>query len=359
MKKILLVRDYSGMMSQLALALRSSNFDVTLASMSDSFKGHYGCDVNLEEAILGNRLVDQYLNYIKLLLKNKDYDVVHLQTQFLGGAYSIVLIPIIALLRKKAKILTVSLAGDDYQYWKNGPHVMDYSPHKDAIVIDLQGKSPYYSSRISQFVCWYVEKIADQLIPACYDYASCHSNSKKVSEHVPFVWDVRHTPFIKFDNSLIKPIKIFHAISRKGFKGTAIILEALHQLKAEVNDAVEILTPEKIPYIEYKKCLADCDIFIDQCNSYSYGMAAVEALALGKIVLSGAEAAVLQYSGALDCPIINIKPDSEDILIKLRSLLSSPNRMELLSQQSRDFAMRFHSLENVIPKYEKIWFDRT
>lgn len=354
-KKILLVRDYSGMLSQIADSLRVNGDFVQHASISDAYKGNYGCDVDLELKITGNKLLDQYLNYLKLALDKKKYDVVHLQTQLLGGPYSALLLPIIKLLRSKGEVFTVSLAGDDYNYWERGPNLMKYGPFEDVVSIDLMGRRPYYASWHAKLVCGYVEKIADYLIPSCYDYAICHEDSHKLTTHVPFLWNITNTPERCIDLSSGKAIRIFHGIGRKGFKGSSKIMDALRRLEIEYKDSIKVAMPERVSYSEYKKYLEGCDIFVDQCNSYSYGMAAVEALALGKVVLSGAEPEALKYMKAQDCPVINILPDSTDIYNKLKCLLDEQCELVNISKQSREFAERFHSPKNVLPKLYDIW----
>lgn len=355
-KSVLLIRDYSGMMSQVSRGLRHAGIDVTHASIADSFKGNYGCDLNLERRVIGLKLVDQYLNYIRLIFKKKSYDVIHLQTQLLGGPYSLLLIPIIFLLRLKCKKMTLSLAGDDYKYWKYGKERLNYTPQDDAVNIDMKGGAPYYRRIDIRFVCWFVEQIVDSLIPACYDYAVCHKENSKLTIHVPFLWNVDETPLRLYNCDPELPIRIFHGISRKGFKGSAKIIKALELIKKQYGEKVAISIPERIPYSEYRRSLENCDIFIDQCNSYSYGMAAVEAMAYGKVVLSGAEDVALAYMGAADCPIINVRPEVSDICEKLQKLIDDPNNLCHIGTRSRQFAERFHSSKNIIPKLYKIWF---
>ena len=354
MKKILLVRDYSGMASNYAAGLRAAGHHVTLASIADSFKGNYGCDINLEAKILGNKLVDQYLNYLKLVIGGGQYDVIHLQTQLLAGPYSAVMIPVIAMLRAKAKLMSVSLAGDDYLYWKVGPTAMSYTPHQESQAIDTDGKAPYYLSSGSKLVCGIVERFADMLIPACYDYTVCHAPNPKLTRHVPFAFDVDNTPFVPLADKKGRKLQVFHAVSRKGFKGSRFVIEALRECERRFGDRLDVQIVERVPYAEYKRLLAQCDIFIDQCNSYSYGMAAVEALARGKIVLSGAEDAALAYIEARDCPVINIKPDPVQIGDTIIRILDEVD-LTAASHASRAFAERFHSYSSVIPVLESVW----
>lgn len=357
-RKILLIRDYSGMLNQMAVSLRADGFQIVHASISDAYKGNYGCDIDLESRITGINIVDQYINYIKLATTSHRYDVVHLQTPLLAGRYSVFLLPILKILRSKTDILSVSLAGDDYNYWLYGQKYLDYGPFDDARTLDLAGENPYYLSRSSKHVCSQVEKWADFLIPSCYEYAICHQESKKLTHHVPYVWDVQSTPELYHDPSLQRPIRILHGIGRMGFKGSDKIIEALRKLQIEFPNDIELILPAKTSYQQYRSYLEGCDVFVDQCNSYSYGMAAIEALALGKVVFSGAESDALRYMGINSCPVINIKPSTEDIYLKLKSLIKDRRNLREIGLNSRKFIRNFHSPSKVLPKIYDIWFNK-
>ena len=55
------------------------------------------------------------------------------------------------------------------------------------------------------------------------------------------------------------------------------------------SDKIDIRVVERAPLLEYLKIMQEANIIIDQCYSYGYGMNAIEALAMGKVVLSGNE----------------------------------------------------------------------
>jgi hypothetical protein len=79
-----------------------------------------------------------------------------------------------------------------------------------------------------------------------------------------------------------------------------------------------------MPYKEYLEVIEDVDIIVDQCNAYSYGMNAILGLSLGKVVLSGFEKECIEEFGYKDSfiPIINIKPDANQIFTAIDEVLS-------------------------------------
>lgn len=352
-KKILLLRDYSGMSSQLAKGLRGAGHDVTLASIADGFKGDYGADFALDKRILGVNSVDQYINYWRLAMRGDEYDIVHFQTPFLAGRFTAVVIPQIAMLLSRGRFFSMSLAGDDYFYWTRSRDRLAYSPHSESQQVDFRGHKPYYLSTASRLINEWLAKRAHALVPACYDYAVGYGEYAHLTAHIPFCFDVDGvTPAFPASTG---PVQILHSISRAGFKGSRHILEALDRLSKVCGSRVCISTFERLPYKDYKQALKNADIILDQCNSYSYGMNAVEGLALGKIVLSGAEPEALAYMKATDCPVVNIKPDAEQIFEALYNLVEQRNILPDIGRRSRKFAEEFHSYGAVIPKLLAEW----
>ncbi|KLJ00733.1 hypothetical protein WQ56_08020 [Luteimonas sp. FCS-9] len=97
------------------------------------------------------------------------------------------------------------------------------------------------------------------------------------------------------------------------------------------------------------------DIIVDQAYSYSYGMSAAYALAKGKIVLSGMESEARANGIYCDCPVINIRPNVQDIADKIASVIESRSKLGILSDASRDFAERFHDHKEVARQYAEIY----
>ncbi len=101
------------------------------------------------------------------------------------------------------------------------------------------------------------------------------------------------------------------------------------------------------------------DIVIDQANSYSMGMNGVYALARGKIVLSGAEPEAARFLGLTpdQIPVINIRPEAEQIHRCLVDLIASPERLLEIKKRSRDFLEQFHDADHIAQMYVNVYDD--
>jgi len=82
--------------------------------------------------------------------------------------------------------------------------------------------------------------------------------------------------------------------------------------------------------------MATCDIVIDQLSPYGvYGMAAVEAMGLGCVVLSSIEPKFFDQ-----CPIVSIS--SETLESRLAEVLESPQSWHTIGEQGRSYVARVH-----------------
>lgn len=107
-------------------------------------------------------------------------------------------------------------------------------------------------------------------------------------DHLLFYPDL-HYVFMPFDHYPFKMrgdenhiLRVCHAPSRRGAKGTRHVIEAVNELKEEIN--FEFVLIEGVPYQECIKIKKTCDIGIEQVGSYAgtgYGRNSLEFLAMG------------------------------------------------------------------------------
>jgi hypothetical protein len=83
------------------------------------------------------------------------------------------------------------------------------------------------------------------------------------------------------------PIRIAHAANHCGAKGTEFLVAAVERLRAEGTDA-DVTLIEKRPNQEALEQIAGADIYVDQLV-FAYALAALEGIALGKVVVSALE----------------------------------------------------------------------
>lgn len=142
-------------------------------------------------------------------------------------------------------------------------------------------------------------------------------------------------------------------------KGSDVLLEAAHRVvKARPQDAGFELV-ENVPFNEFKTLLSDSHIVLDQIYSYTPATTALMAMAMGHVVVSGAEPEYYDFIGAQDNrPIINAPLDVDDLTETLMKLVDDRDRIVNLSRQSRDFLMQHNASDVVANRFINAWMSK-
>ncbi len=146
------------------------------------------------------------------------------------------------------------------------------------------------------------------------------------------------------------PRRVLHAPTNRLIKGTRFVEAAFAQLRPRF-PGVEFLTVEKRPWKELQGLLAECDLFVDQTLMGWYGMVGVEAMAMGKPVLSYIRD---DFETRLhDCPIV--RTSSETLAEDLAALLGNAPLRRELSGASRDYVEREHDAHQIAQRLLELY----
>ena len=159
-----------------------------------------------------------------------------------------------------------------------------------------------------------------------------------------------------FENT--SKIVIFLGINRLSYikKGILYFEKALKIIREKYADKVEIIVTENIPYSEYINMYDKAHILLDQVFAYDQGYNALEAMAKGKAVFTGAETEFLnQYQLQEDEVCINALPDENEIAAKLSYLIEHPEKMIEISKKARNFIEKEHNHTIIAAKYLTCW----
>jgi glycosyltransferase involved in cell wall biosynthesis len=147
------------------------------------------------------------------------------------------------------------------------------------------------------------------------------------------------TPLPPSDNP--RPL-VVHAPSNREKKGTRYVIEACAQLPVEL-DIVE-----GVPHEEARERYARADIIVDQLNAGWHGVFALEAMALGKPVVTYLKPEVVERSAegyGIRLPIV---PATKETLVEaLRPLIAEPALRRELGAASRAYVEQVHDIDRV------------
>lgn len=147
-----------------------------------------------------------------------------------------------------------------------------------------------------------------------------------------------------------RPLIVGHNPTRRGFKGTDLLVEACDQL------GIPLALTEYKPWLASLADRARCDIYFDQLL-YGYGLAGAEAMAMGIPVIGGwtdatARAAFTHF--VPEMPLDEVRVD-RPVASVLQELYHSPDRQRQYRDRGEAFVSEFHNQGKVATAFREVW----
>jgi len=138
-------------------------------------------------------------------------------------------------------------------------------------------------------------------------------------------------------------IRVVHAPSHRGVKGTRHLVDAASALEAEGLD-FELVLVENLPRVEARRFIESADIVVDQLLAGWYGGLAVEAMALGKPVVAHIREADLKFvppDMRRALPVVDAQPATiRDVLRRL--MTADRGTLPGMGRRGREYVERWH-----------------
>ncbi len=375
--KILLVGEYSRLHNSLKEGLVALGHNVTLVSTGDGFK-NFPSDVLLKRKyetgiskkikvglsrILGVDLSSLSVKnqFFKQQERFKNFDVVQLINESPFEISPKHEKEIISFLKKHNNKLFLLSCGTDYTSVK---YAFDkkfrysiFTPYFDKKISEkeffpvLKYLKPTYKDLHT-----YVFKSVEGIIASDLDYDIPLVGEKKYLGLIPNPVNTKKLAFKPFASE--GKIVIFHGINRANYfkKGNDYFEAALKEIQKKYTSKIEVIAVENVAYTEYLKKYNSAHILLDQVFAYDQGYNALEAMAQGKVVFTGAEAEFLKrYNLTEDEVCINALADVENIVLKLEQLIENPEKITEIGKNARRFIEREHDYKKVAENYINKW----
>lgn len=134
---------------------------------------------------------------------------------------------------------------------------------------------------------------------------------------------------------------VVHAPSSASVKGSDLIEPALEELAAD--GLIEYRRVHGVAWAQMPEVYADADIVLDQFRIGNYGVAACEAMAAGRLVLSHVTDAVRTAASVtygLDLPVVEVTAD--DVADRIREILADRPRFQVIAATGPAYVDRVH-----------------
>ena len=378
--KILLVGEYSRLHNSLKEGLEYLNHDVTIVAAKDGFKNY---DVDLP---INKRYTNGFLKKFKNLIyrfTKIDIESLYVKKQILDLQTQLSGFDVVQFINEASFLCTPDIEKtifDLISSWNKNVFLLscgtDYTSVKYAHDQKLRYSilTPYLNGK-DQFISSYGLKFLEP------DFIALHHHIYKsikgviasdLDYHLPLLQHPKYlglipnpinTEQLEFKKLHIEDkIVIFHGINSNNYfkKGNDIFEDALTIINQKYADKIKIITVRSLPYDQYIKTYNEAHILLDQIYAYDQGFNALEAMAKGKVVFTGAEKEWLEYYNIEEDTIaINALPDAKKIADKLEWLILNPDKIIEISSNARQFVEQHHNYISCAQLYIKTWKEQT
>jgi len=231
------------------------------------------------------------------------------------------------LLNELGKKVIMQYWGSDVRMYskavKMNPYVKVKDINEDGIKRRLELISKYISNCIVDY----------ELVEYVKDY---HSNVHYTTVTI----DLKKYNFIKETHN--KKLLIVHAPTAPEFKGTNYILKAIEELKVKYDFDFKLV--QGMTHEHAIKIYEQADLIIDQILTGSYGVFAVESMAMGKPVICWISD-FMKEKYPKELPIISANPDN--IEEKIEYAIKNKDILKDIGIKSRSYAEKYHDMNKI------------
>ncbi|HRB70241.1 glycosyltransferase [Flavobacterium sp. WV_118_3] len=175
---------------------------------------------------------------------------------------------------------------------------------------------------------------------------------------VAFIPNPINSDMIPFQSNIITDkIVIFLGINRLSYikKGISYFEKALEIIQKKYPNQIEVIVTENVPYAVYINSYNKAHIVLDQIYGFDQGYNALEAMAKGKVVFTGAETEFYDHYKLTEKVAINAVPDVKVLVSELSFLIENPDEITAIGQRARQFIEKEHYYIPIAETYLKTW----
>jgi glycosyltransferase involved in cell wall biosynthesis len=376
--KILLVGEFSRLHNSLKEGLISLNHSVSIIGSGDDFK-EFPVDYSIAPRILLSSsllkffnkvffklfksdlsLLERGIRFYLLLPKLKNYDSVQLINSDAIETYPFASRYLLDKLFHQNKKVSLLICGEDtpiIEYLlKNKMKYSILSPLlanqnlKKKFNYSLKYVQPNYRKTFD-----FIKKKSSSIITSDLDYKIPMEAMEYQSTFIP---NPINSDKITFEPLEIKSeIIIFLGINESSSikKGSEFFEKALEIIKEKYPNQVEVIITRSIPYKHYIEAYNKAHIVLDQVYCYDQGYNALEAMAKGKVVFTGAEIEFENYYKLIEKVAINALPEVDYLVSQLSYLIENPAEIIAIGKRARNFIEKEHDYKKIAQKYIDIW----
>ena len=374
--RILLIGEYSRLHNSLKEGLLKLGHEVVILGYGDSFKD-YPVDFKLEKQwnkgwlkklnagifkFTGFEMASlfTYLHFKKHQDQFSGFDVVQLINEnsfYCQPFFERKMLRFIFDNNRRTFLLS---CGDDYL---NVKYHFDHPEVKSVI-------QPYLNGKIAEKHFLGILKFRRKSFKKLHDFI--YENiagviATDIDYHIPLIGNPKYLGMVANPVNVEKvpfsplqitdKINIFLGINHESYykKGIHYFEDALDIIRNKYSEKVTITVSRSIPYNEYIKLYDQTHILLDQAFAKDQGYNALEAMAKGKVVFTGAESEFTKYYQLENRVAVNAVPNVEKLVSELEYLILNPDEIKAIGKNAFAFIQKEHDYLKITERYLEVW----
>ena len=376
--KILLIGEYSRLHNSLKEGLVALGHEVVLAASGDAFK-NFPSDYSFRAQIINSNWffkktrnliysltrfeieqIEHAIRFYLLLPKLYKFDHVQLINSDALATFPWVSRWLYRKLFQNVKSRSLLICGDETP-------IIDYLLKKELSYSIL---TPFFEDATLKNHFYYPLKYTKPSYRKTFEWLAQNCQSMTTSDMdykipmermgfdapmIPNPVNCEKIPFETISN--LEPVVIFLGINRGSYikKGIRCFEEALSKIEKKYGTKVRIAICENQPYEAYIKLYQEAHIVLDQIYAMDQGYNALEAMAKGKAVFTGANEAFTNHYGLNENVAIHALPDKDYLVQQLSYLIENPSKIKEIGKRARAFIEKEHHYVKIAQKYLAAW----
>ena len=163
--------------------------------------------------------------------------------------------------------------------------------------------------------------------------------------------DMDKIPAVRQPPSAEGALKILHAPNHTHFKGTRYLERAVEELSKD-GIRIDLVKISNVSNKTVMEKMGEADLVVDQLIGGAFGYTALEAMALGKPVITYVRTKDLVV-GFDECPLLSATPD--DIKDVLAWCSTNREKLHRIGEQGRVYVEKYHSIPAVAARLAKLY----
>jgi len=214
----------------------------------------------------------------------------------------------------------------------------------------------YESTALTKQSIWFKEKV-DVIVPGGYSYYLAYKSKPKVQNTLIPIPVGQNILGSSGKNVFDGKIKIYHAKSRIGFKGSGYFLDAIEK-HMQLKSKIDVVIQDRVPLDDHIRFINNSNIVADQVFNQGFGVNSLLIMSMNRLLMAGDISGQTEILGIPEPPMVSVKPNVDSVFNVIDRVMTSPGYYLDLSMQGSEYISRYFSSRRSAQRFIELYNER-